>query len=43
MLYTKFQGNRTISSGEKKHEEFYDIGHGGHHGHVTQFILYQFP
>ena len=39
MLYTKFQGHRSIGSGE---EDFFNVltiyGHGGHLGHVTQTI-----
>ena len=39
MLHTKFQGHRSIASGE---EDFFKVfaiyGHGGHVGHATQLI-----
>ena len=42
MLHTKFQGHRSINSGE---EDFFKVfaiyGHGGHLGHVT-FICINF-
>ena len=43
MLHTTFQGHRSIASGE---EDFFKVfiiyGHGGHVGHVTQFICIYF-
>ena len=43
MLHTKFQGHRSIGSGE---EDFFMVftiyGHGGHVGHVTQLICINF-
>ena len=39
MLHTKFQGHRSISSGEEHFFNVYTIyGHGGHVGYVTQLI-----
>ena len=43
MLHTKFQGHRSINSGE---EDFFKVfaiyGHGGHFGHVTLYIYINF-
>ena len=43
MLHTKFQGHRSINSGE---EDFFYVftiyGHGGHLGHVTLSICINF-
>ena len=43
MLHTKFQGQRSIGSGD---EEFFKVftiyGHGSHVGHVTQLIYVNF-
>ena len=38
MLHTKFQGHRSIGSGEDNFKVFTMYGHGGHVGHVTQLI-----
>ena len=44
MLQTKFQGHRSIGSGEEDFLFcFFPInGHGGHVGHVTQLIYINF-
>ena len=44
MLHTKFQGHRSIGSGEEDFLRFllYIYGHGGHLGHVTLFICINF-
>ena len=43
MLHTKFQGHRSIRSGE---EDFFKVitiyGHGGHVGYETQLIRIKF-
>ena len=43
MLHTKFQGHRSIGSGE---EDFFKVltiyGHGSHVGYVTQLICINF-
>ena len=42
MLHTKFQGHRSINSGEEDFLRFFNIyEHGGHLGHVTLFLLYK--
>ena len=39
MLHTKFQGHRSIASGEVELFKVFTIyGHDGHVGHVTQLI-----
>ena len=39
MLHTKFQGHRTIGSGEEDFFKVFTIyRHGGHVGHVTQLF-----
>ena len=39
MLHTKFQGHRSIGSGEEDFFKVFTIyGHSGHVGHVTQLI-----
>ena len=43
MLHTKFQGHRSIASGEVIFKVFTIYGHGGHAGHFTQLILYKYP
>ena len=43
MLHTKFQGHRSIGSGEEDFFKVFTIyGHGGHLGHVTLFIYINF-
>ena len=42
MLHTKFQGHRSIGSGEEDFLRFLLYGHGGHVGHVTQLICINF-
>ena len=43
MLHTKFQGHRSIASGEVDFLRFFTIYvHGGHVGHVTQLICINF-
>ena len=42
MLHTKFQGHRSIGSGEDFLKVFIIYGHGGHLGHVTLFICINF-
>ena len=43
MLHTKFQGYRSIGSGEEDFFKVFTIyGHGGHVGHVTQLIYINF-
>ena len=43
MLHIKFQGHRSIGSGEEDFLKFLPIyGHGGHVGHVTQLICINF-
>ena len=43
MLHTKFQGHRSIGSGEEDFLKFFTIyGHGGHVGHVTQLFCINF-
>ena len=43
MLHTKFQGHWSIGSGENDFLKVFTIyGHGGHVGHVTQFIYINF-
>ena len=42
MLHTKFQGHRSIGSGEDFFKVFTIYGHGGHVGHVTQLICINF-
>ena len=43
MLHTKFQGHRSIGSGEEDFFKVFTIyGHGGHVGHVTQLICISF-
>ena len=43
MLHTKFQGHRSIGSGEEDFLSFFfKYGHGGHAGHVTQLICINF-
>ena len=43
MLHTKFQGHRSIGSGEENFLRFFNIyEHGGHVGHVTQHICIYF-
>ena len=43
MLQTKFQGHRSIGSGEEDFLRFFTIyEHGGHVGHVTQLICINF-
>ena len=43
MLHTKFQGHRSIGSGEEDFFKVFTIyGHGGHVGHVTQLICIKF-
>ena len=43
MLHTKFQGHRSIGSGEEDFLRFFSIyGHGDTVGHVTQFICINF-
>ena len=45
MLHTKFQGHRSIASGEEDFFKFFTIyGHGGHVGHViTHLYKFSFP
>ena len=43
MLHTKFQGHRSIGSGEEDFLRFFtNYGHGGNVGHVTQLICINF-
>ena len=43
MLHTKFQGHRSIGSGEEDFLKVFTIyGHGSHLGHVTRTILTTF-
>ena len=43
MLRTKFQGHRSIASGEVDFFKVFTIyGHGGHAGHVTQLMCINF-
>ena len=43
MLHTKFQGHRSINSGEEDFFKVFTIyGHGSHLGHVTLFICINF-
>ena len=42
MLHTKFQGHRSIGSGEDIFKVFTIYGHGGHVGHVTLLICISF-
>ena len=42
MLHTKFQGHRSIGSGEDFFKVFTIYGHGGHVGHVTLLICISF-
>ena len=43
MLHTKFQGHRSIDSGEEDFfKDFTIYGHGLHVGHVTQLICINF-
>ena len=42
MLHTKFQGHRSIGSGEEIFKVFTIYGHGGHARHVTQLICINF-
>ena len=43
MLHTKFQGHRSIGSGEEDFFKVFTIyGHGGHVGHVSQLICINF-
>ena len=42
MLHTKFQGHRSIASGEVFFKVFTIYDHGGHVGHVTQLICINF-
>ena len=43
MLHIKFQGHRSIGSGEEDFLRFFTIyGHGGPVGHVTQLICINF-
>ena len=43
MLHTKFQGHRSIGSGEEDFFKVFTIyGHGGYVGHVTQLICINF-
>ena len=43
MLHIKFQGNRSIDSGEEDFFQVFNIyGHGGHLGHVTRTVLTTF-
>ena len=43
MLHTKFQGHRSIGSGEEDLLRFLPYyGNGGHVGHVTQLICINF-
>ena len=43
MLHTKFQGHRSIASGEEDFFKVFTIyGHGGHVSHVTQLICIYF-
>ena len=42
MLHTKFQGHRSIGSGEDDFKFFTIYGNGGHVGHVTQLISINF-
>ena len=42
MLHTKFQGHRSIGSGEEDFKVFTIYGHGGHVGYVTQLICINF-
>ena len=43
MLHTKFQGHRSINSGEEDFLKVFTIyGHGGYLGHVTLFICINF-
>ena len=43
MLYTKFQGHRSIGSGVEDFFKVFTIyGHGGHVGYVTQLICINF-
>ena len=43
MLHTKFQGHRSIGSGEEDFLSFFTIyGHGDHVGHETQLICIKF-
>ena len=43
MLYTKFQGHRSIGSGEEDFFKVFTIyGHGGHVSHVTLLICTSF-
>ena len=42
MLHTKFQGHRSIGSGEDFLKVFTIYGHGSHLGHVTLLICINF-
>ena len=42
MLHTKFQGHRSVGSGEDFVKVFTLYGHNGHVGHVTQLICINF-
>ena len=43
MLHTKFQGHRSIGSGEEDFLRLFTIyGHGGHVGHVTHLYKFSF-
>ena len=43
MLHTKFQGHRSIGSGEEDFLKVFTIyGHGSHVGHVTKLICINF-
>ena len=43
MLHTKFQGHRSIGSGEEDFFKVFTIyGHGSHVGHVTKLICIHF-
>ena len=43
MLHTKFQGYRSVGSGEEDFFKVFTIyGHGGQVGHVTQLICIHF-
>ena len=42
MLYPKFEGDRSLGSGEDFFKVFTIYGHCGHFGHVTQLICINF-
>ena len=43
MLHTKFQGHRSVGSGEEDFFKVFTIyGYGSHVGHVTQLICINF-